>query len=663
MLDSRGRERTMPDLGRWSVTFGGASASREDGEVVLLAPPGTPLAEAFAELRAALDGTTTKVRLVVHGAIVRANRPAWLTTQRAVLTELDAYLPSERTSMLREAEEAFGRWLAETFRDAFSDGLPPERVLWGSAMWRVFAVWFAALPLAHGLASQHGTDAIRCLDARWPGAFVLESLVRASGGRFEIAARPRPRFWAPKIIAQSAINLAGAFAVRTREYLRERPARARVNQIRRRDADPDVWVGIHGAWPRTCRHVIEGVGGAALSEGRSVGVLLQSSLQLGSVQEDAPSTIFPALDQPPLDRVVAAVDQCASLEHASDLVREMLATTRAAARSAVRLARGGPHVKLGPLEIDLSRDTVALARLATFEVLRAREAAAATRSLLRRREFRGKKIVWPHASKANIVAPDLMLQAAGATTFDLVHGALAAPIDFITHARTYSTTTIWWTESELRYVAPYLPGHRGVGGYVPRSLVRRERQSPPDAPLHILVLSNYATPTDGVFKDECYQDALLEAVSASTRAVAGPYVVRWRPHPYDDRGRVDASRENWKGSVPLELSTSPDALQSELAWADVVISSESSSIVEALLHEVGLFIHDIPLHERDVIMKIFPSERCFGNADELGPQLHEFIDAHRRADGTRFAPEERLREAFFGPTRAPRDLSELLFRG
>ena len=667
-------ERAMPDRSLWSVSFGTPTRRGDTTELVVLAPPGSSLDAAFARLKQVLPRTGRHVRLVARGAVQRARRPAWLlkdVRDQITLTELDAYLPCERTSLVKAAEEALGRWLAATFEGALPAELEPDRVFWASSMWRVFAVWFMALPLAQGLAHHHAADEIISIDPTWPGTLALESLVAAAGGTFspKTPAAPRSEVWTAKVMALTGANLAAACAVRSREFVRETASRKRLNALRA-DGDgkmPDVWIGLLGAWPRSSRAVIEGVGSAAREHGRTMGVLLQSTLQAGSVQADLVSrgAVFPALDHPMLEGAVVAVDQCAAAENVSDLAENMVSTAQAVARIARRLARGGPRLTLGSLTVDLTRDLAGLARLATFEVLRAREAALATRALVARRSFKGQTIVWPHASIANVVVPDLMLQAAGATTLDLVHGALAAPIDFITHARTHCSYTVWWTESEVRYIEPYLPWQRMVGGYVPRVIAERNasvHRAPGERPLRVLVLSNYSSHNqEEVHLEDSNQDALLESVSAATRACGEKLELRWRPHPYDDRGLVDASLARWTGDVPLTLATAPDGLQVELAWADIVITSISSSIVEAILHPVAVFVHDVPAHESGVLMSLFDASRRFGDAADLTSRFGRLVEQFKADDPARLSSEDALRESFFGPSRRPRELKALLW--
>ncbi|MBX3196800.1 MAG: hypothetical protein KF894_01485 [Labilithrix sp.] len=674
MSDVQGRPSLMPDREAWSFRAKATSIADSGGrELVIIAPPGSSHESAFAALRRALRAPTRPTRLIGHGVTMQRHQPAWLAGPLPVpvtLTELDAYLPCERTPMLADAEDAFRAWLDKTFEGSLKSDLATDRVFWASAMRRVFAPWFYALPLARGIAHHHESDEIVCLDSTWPGASTLESLVDVAGGRFR--GRRRARLHPPWVLhvgAHTGANLLAAFAVRSLEFLREARSRRHLasRQAEQPEATPDVWIGLIGEWPRTCRHIVESVGSAVREHDRTLGVLLHGSFSPGSAQVDVDASRgpFPALDHPLVQDRLVALEQCVAIERAPELVRHLSETTIATMRVGWRLARSSPRLSLGPIAVDLRRELRGLSRLATFDLMRAREAEVATTALLRRRDFRGSRIVWPHASVANVVVPDLMLQRAGGETLDLVHGALAEPMDFVTHARTHSSSSVWWTESEVGYVRPYIGRQRAVGGYVPRALSRcspQSRTTSSNRPLRVLVVSNYATPTlalAGAFSRECYQDALLDAVREATSAL--PVVVRWRPHPYDDRSRVDLSLRGWSGTAPLELSSNPDGLQAELGWADAVVASVSSSIVEALLHPVALFVHDIPLHERDVLMSMFDVRRRFSNAAELTTRFAAFVAAREARDSRQLEPEQFLRRAVFGETGRPRDLATLLW--
>ena len=112
--------------------------------------------------------------------------------------------------------------------------------------------------------------------------------------------------------------------------------------------------------------------------------------------------MFPTLDSPHLAGNIAAVEQCSSVESAGALVRNFAGSLGVTVVVLGRLLRRGGRVDLGPVPLRLDQDLSSLARLMTFDVMRARESWMATNTLLRRREMRGTTIVFPHASLANV---------------------------------------------------------------------------------------------------------------------------------------------------------------------------------------------------------------------------------------------------------------------
>jgi hypothetical protein len=321
-------------------------------------------------------------------------------------------------------------------------------------------------------------------------------------------------------------------------------------------------------------------------------------------------------------------------------------------------------LRLGPVPVDLAAALPQLARSATIDVLRARETRRAARALASRYDFRGARIVWPHASLVNVAVPDVELQRAGAITHELVHGALAEAIDHLTFERTASTVKILWTELEATCLAAYEPDQQQRGGYVPRPLPPRRppRQRSADEPIRILVLSNYLSTPPGLDSMPflCYQPALMHAVEVATRACRRPLELRWRPHPSDDPTLVaETARQHVALGLVVSHGSGAPLLADDLSWADVLITSVSTSIVEALAHPIPILVHDIPSFETLGILGAVAEQRRFRNATELETRLPACLDALGGAEA--LAPEAALRRRLFGPTGEPRSLRELFW--
>jgi hypothetical protein len=663
----------MPDREPWSAYPSGAPPPAPAREVVILIPLEAPLRVGFEQARHALAEGHARVRVIGCGTTLRGNWPEWVPDAAGLaLTELDAYLPCDRALLTKELADALRDWLALVFEGAI-EAVPAERALWASAMLRLFHPAFASWPLVVGIAQVHRRDHVICTDSSWVGGDALSRLLSTTGGTFAYLAPPERKTGFPfRLAAWGAANVCVAVCARAYEYWKEHPSRSRLRILRSKaSAAPGTWICLFGDWPRATRHVIEGVGHAARLRGERIGVLLYGSLQPGLRREDdmrrhTGSVIFPALEQPGLRGTIGAVDQCASVESVGELVANGASSILQSARVLVRIVQTGRIVKLAELSFDLLPRIPGLARLATFDVLRGNEAARATRALLRRRSLQNARVVFPHASLTTEAVPDLVLQGAGVTTYDFIHGSLYDALDIHTIGRTSSSLKVLWTEGEARIYAPLTSHQTSVGGYVPRvrSAIHRTlraRGGPRTA--RILALTNYVCGVPNgkkTFRMECYQYAFFEALSGAIRSCPRPVEVRWRPHPSDSRPLVQATAAR-HASLKMTLSLEPDALPEELAQADVVLTSISSTVAEALDYSVPILVHEIPFFDSAGVLSFFSSERLFSNADDLGPKLRRCLEALDSGSPDALRHEAQLERELFGPSGRPKPLDQLFW--
>jgi hypothetical protein len=659
---------TLPDRALWSV--GGHAPGAGGREIVVLVPPWADPAEGLERARVLLSADpVVAVRVVARGATVRRDWPSWVEAAlgRLALTELDAYSPCDKTPVAQEVLREGAAWVERLF-DGVLPGLPASRALFPTVCNRILQPLIDAWPLARGLAHHHGTDEILCTQPDWPGLEPLAALVTASGGRVRLPEEPWRVPWRVRLCAWVLAGAAAALFRRVREFWQERPSRSHLRALRARLAPlppPRVWLGVIGDWPWSSRHVLDGLLPALRERDDRVGILLQGTLQPGLRPGSAADVrtagpIFPSLDHPLLAGRLAAVDQCVSVEDAARLGRSLAASTLEVLRVLGRLLAQGPRLRFGPAGISLDRRLPDLAKLATIDVYRAREALEATGALLARRSLSGATVIWSHASQANFAVPDVAVQQEGATTIDLVHGGLADYVDHLGKDRTACTVKALWTVAEARGLAPYLPGQRCVGSFVPRRPPAPQIVRPAHDPVRLLCLTNYVNGYTlgygrGRLSLECWQVAFFQALEEAIAALSVPCEVRWRPHPADVRSAVQANLER----LPW-VRLADGTLHENLAWADVVLTSVSSIIVEALAFPRPLFVQYAPLWDFDVAAGPFDPERRFQNGSELGPRLSRCIQALRAGDAAAFAPEALLRERLFGAARSPRPLADLL---
>ncbi len=293
----------LPDRDRWSIAVG-ARVSTKAERVIVIPPMADPYFGGYADdltravrawevafERAKRDVARAPVRIIGRGVTVRTNWPAWVERANDLtLTEFDAYLPKERLPYSRELVQAARAWLDELFEGTLPS-MSPADAMWGSAVHRLLIPAFWTWPAVSALLHYHARDSVFCTDATWMGALALRRGVEKAGGAFEAPPERTLVLFRLRAAAVGAATAIGSVALRAVEFVRERPARARVSELRangQTDA-ASIWIGVIGDRPHASRHVVEGVLKAAASRGKRVGVLLQGSLKPGNREaEGAP---------------------------------------------------------------------------------------------------------------------------------------------------------------------------------------------------------------------------------------------------------------------------------------------------------------------------------------------------------------------------------------
>lgn len=668
----------MPDRSSWSVRLG-PSAPATASEFVVLVPDGGDLDSGFEAVRTRLsDPRGLSVRLVGRGATVPDRWPPWLRrcAGSVTLTEIDAYLPGDRAPLLECITAKGKEYVARVFEGVLP-GVDGGKAMWATFATRLLLSTYAAWPLVCGLAHHHSRDSILCVRPDWVGFDALRRLVASQGGVVDALPRRRSaRLPFTLRLASSVVAMAvAATGLRSVEFLKERRSRIRLKELRASvnhrsvRAEPAIWIGVLGDWPYSCRHVIESLGPLVRARGERLGVILQGSLAAGrqagsSLGPKSSREVFPTLDEPALSGIVSAVEQCVAAETLSSFLLNVAGSLRATFRAGARLARHGPRLDLGDMTIDLADAIPALSRLVTIDLLRAREALLATRTMVRARAWDGASIVWSHAGHANVTVPDLALQSAGANTFELVHGAFPDRVHVITYGHSNCTTRIAWSEAESACLAPVARHQRCVGGYVPRPLPPGRPPRKPDGPIRVLALTAYAhgfapsVPDPRAF--ECYQRAFFEGLATAVDECGEVVDLRWRPHPSDHDEKVRATARAYP-KLGISISHKIRPLQEDLEWADVLVSAWSSAVLEALWHPIPLLIHKIPLIEGSCVLAAFHPDRVFEGAHDLPLRFRACLAAVRSGGQATLRAEAVLRQHLFGPTGAAKPLSDLLW--
>jgi hypothetical protein len=137
-------------------------------------------------------------------------------------------------------------------------------------------------------------------------------------------------------------------------------------------------------------------------------------------------------------------------------------------------------------------------------------------------------------------------------------------------------------------------------------------------------------------------------------ALDSSLVLRWRPHPAD---APDAVARALARIPPVELSQGRP-LAEDLDWCDVLVTSQSTALIEAILVGVPSFVHVTPEYERE--LGWVAPERAFFHAEDLVPRFARWMAALESGDPLANDADARARHALFGPTEKPRPFREAL---
>jgi hypothetical protein len=599
---------------------------------VILVPPRGNLAPGFEMAKAKVDAGIA-VRLVGIGVTLRKAWPSWVTEIPGLwLTELTAYRTRTRweaTAPLRESLKALAD---EIFVEAFP-GLRGSEVFYPHIGMRAFAATAFVMPIVIGLAEQHAGDSVICTESEWPGFVLYGAFV----GLSPLSRSKLP--WAARLSTLAILGWAASLVRIANMYVRSRVG---LDEIRRRGSRgiPRLWVHMFPDWFRINAPLIEGI------RGNKIGVLLHGYIGSGERDEAQLAIrrggeLWPGLRG--LDgEQVDAWGTTSIPPSLGQFGASCLRFTKNCSLATVRMCQHGPLLKLGAHELDLTTHAYDLVKHLTIDMARVCMADLATSDVLRHRAFRGTTILLAGAHHADVALMVRRLQRAGATTIDFAHGWSGEPMPFV--AEPPSRYRCVWTrtdaiDSDTRFV---------VGGMATAARLGR---LPASHRTRVLLLTNYAHRDDVVEQTglDPYQDELLEIVRLRGRQ----YAFRWRPHPAD---RPEAITPAATG-LPAELSRGRP-LAEDLAWADVVVSTISTAVLEALVLDLPVLVHATPDLEDAPVVAPFSPQRVFFYATDGVRKLDAIVNALSAPDLLK--PERQALAALFGETGRPRSLADAI---
>jgi hypothetical protein len=612
----------------------------------VIAHPRSALVDGFALARRLLEQGRT-VRLIGEGATLAAGWPGWIGhAEGLVLTELGAYRDRESRGYSQSLREGIERWLDDTFAGVLPDGLSPSTVFYSVACARLFQPLYNAAPFIDGLIARHAGARLVCADPDWVGlAAIARRRANASGSPAEHrAGRGRP--WGARLWAAVTRSVVRSAAGQLRAHYLTAKARSwlRVNRVAGdRSGGPDLWLGVVPCWgERANQHVLESVAEPAFERGLRIGILMTTSLDggAGSKKGDGAADLWPVLAPvlPPARDVT--VEQVVLPESLAELRSVLAGAASGAARVADRLARQGPHLDIAGFPIDLSVHLSSLARLVGTDLMVALATGKATEAVLARHK-RAVPVVFSALGFVESAAPNAWLRHAGLPTVDFVHGTGADTWQGAAETRAAGRAV--WTRGDAETVGAL--GQRAIVIGVPR--LDPPRPLAPGPPRRVIVLSNYVHESwrSADYPLRIHQAELLRAIQLLRARFAERFEYRWRPHPSDNSALVEAGLRVTEGLV----LSADRSLAEDLEWSDIVISSNSSSSIEALLWGRPVFLHASPAQRFLPEVRAFAEQRRFFYAHELPDLFQTCVAAMDAGDSRALDLDTRARNTLHGP--------------
>jgi hypothetical protein len=629
----------------------------EPTDIVVVPPPDVMCQRARSELpiqrglalarRLLAEGR--RVRLIAEGATLESLRPGWTPYEAGLLlTELGAYRASDSKRWSQPLRRAIEDWLETVFSGALPEGLSAANVFYSVACSRLFQPLFEVARFLDGIVERHPTARFHCADPDWVGLPALRSRAAAARGGTLPPPHPPDLGWPVALRSLVAASVVRTSLGQLRAYHRSRAARRWLADRRRAHAakggqPPEVWLAVVPCWgERANRHVLDTVATPSFERGLRVGLLVTTSLEGGpdGRPEGEAADMWPVLREvlPPAREVV--VEQAVLPESLTALTSALSRARRAAMVAAGRIAARDPVLDLSGLPLDLRAQRSGLAKLLGTDLIVALTTGRATEDALAR--HRGSApVVFSALGFVESAGPSAWCQRAHLPTVDFVHGT--GNDTWHGAAETRATCRAVWSRGDAETVNSL--DQRAIITGVPRTGVPKPPRTGP--PQRVLVLSNYVHESwaGSGYPLRFHQAELLRAVQL-VRARFGPrFQYRWRPHPSDNETDIAVGLRQSPGVV---RSTEP-TLSADLAWSDLVISSNSSSSIEALLWGRPVFLHTSPLHRFLPEARAFAEERRFFRAAELPEPFAACVGLMDAGDPAALAPEVRAREALHGP--------------
>lgn len=662
-LQTNANENMVKTVAAYTIA---ASQARAGEKIILCPPPSVGQIDPFEtsslvrgyEMAHSLLSSGNAVRLIAHGCTLPGTQPSWADSfPDFARTELGAYRWGNPIDKTRVLATGVRQWLDDTFTPATGSKSAGD-IFYGSVAGRMLQPLFDAVPYLEGLVAAHPDGEFTVTDTTWPGIAMLRSIQGRNDRAAMPARRRRAIKWRLSFAVAFILSLLRAIAGQGRNYWRSIQTRRFINaHAPDLKHDAKIWLAIVPDWERINRHVLDRIARPLLNQRIPFGLMMVTTLSPGErnhapiTRSSAEQTPWPLLESFSSRLAEIPIRQLVRPSSLARLCRALYVGALASLRIGWRLLRRGPIIDLGGYQVDLDTYTDSLASLATTDVLQVAAVEAAFDEISGKEDFNGTKVIFSSVGLADTAAADRLLHQVGATTINFVHGALGD--QWYGQAENSSDHMMVWTNTDMENCRKQ--GAHSI--YFPAI----SRLSPPPSrrvARNILFVTNHLH-QDWAGMHYPLRPFLVEILRSQTlieQAHPGRFHFAWRPHPSDIEAEVAMIA---KAFPSIERSTN-SSIDDDLAWADIVILSHSTTMLHALAADRPVFVHCPPAQRSLPEMQALADERKFFFANDMSSPFADLVKALDKDRTSATAPDRELYRSLVGSEKTPKDIKCLL---
>jgi hypothetical protein len=633
---------------KFTVIYNQNKDGQQEPTEIIIVPTGGDLSRGF-ELAKELLAQNLAVRLIGEGVNLRWTQPAWVReTGQLWLTELGAY----HTKKLKETDWILQKdiksWLNEVLGEVIT-GHDSGKVFLGSALTRLFASSDNAgsLPVLSEIVELHGVKNYYYIPGTQVSAKQIEHLIASVGGTLKTVKSMSFSAMRLRIVSQGFAWMAAVILRQLYFHNKEKPSRLRLNKLKKQhkvNSKYSSWAVLFADFKRMNSMVVNSFVLPALENKEPVGILLAGRLVLGEIlgvesREQTGNDNWTGLSELEAHLPECRVEQIVSVESWLELFKLFVRFLKKASAAIFRIA-WKPTYTGEKFKFDFSENWVDLITMLTQDVYQALSTEIATDKATLRNDFQGATVVFAVNGAVPFSIADAMLQSAGATTIDFIHGIPGTWLGMIPSISSIREVQIKpnidteiSAEQKITVTKTRCP-----------TVFKQTNSSKPAR--NILLTTSYAlyfSKYNGNIPWLPFQKEMLSVVPIIRELFPDRFQFRWRAHPWDWKPAVEQTK-NRVGNIELSEGR---LLNEDLEWADIVISSFSTVLGDALWYDVPVFLHTAPLSADIPAVLSFDSSRRFFLASEIRLPFLECVKNLDSGNPEALAFEKQTRRAWF----------------